>query len=85
MKIRYSFVTNSSSSSFIISKDDLTAKQYQMLKGYNEYASTKKWHDCWYITEDEDSIRCFTVMDNGEMDEFLKRIKVDLKVLKYEE
>lgn len=83
MKFRSDFVTNSSSSSFIISKNDLTKKQLKMLLDYNVYSGRRKWGDEWEIEDHEDQIYCFTIMDNGDMKMFLKKIKVNLDNVRY--
>ena len=41
MKIRYDFVTNSSSSSFVVAKQSLTNEQIKLI--YNYYDNAKKY------------------------------------------
>jgi hypothetical protein len=81
MKIRNGFVSNSSSSSFVIAKGFLS--QYQIDKIYhhadnleeNENLSPDK-DDAWDITEDEYLIKGYTSMDNFDMREYLLSIGI---------
>lgn len=43
MKIRNGFVSNSSSSSFIVSKDKLTDQQLYSIRNFNAVAQTNNW------------------------------------------
>ena len=43
MKVRQGFVSNSSSSSFIVSKDKLTADQLYAIRNFNEVAKKNNW------------------------------------------
>lgn len=78
MKIRTGFVSNSSSSSFIIQKRDLTALQLFLIKEHSEvgqrlgmqFAET----DAWTITETETEISGSTFMDNFDMKEYFVQI-----------
>jgi len=64
MKIRCGFVSNSSSSSFVIKKHYLSQQQIDGIKNHAtcgiEYANK----DYWEITETEDEIQGSTFMDN---------------------
>lgn len=67
MKIRSGFVSNSSSSSFVLDKKYLTSDEINLIKNFEcevEY---------WSIEEDEDFVRGFTSMDNGYLKEFIKK------------
>lgn len=81
MKLRAGFVTNSSSSSFIVSKKDLTPEQHDHIINHIEYAKLKKFdvgytkkEDAWMIEENDNIMRLYTYMDNFDMEEFLKLI-----------
>lgn len=86
MKIREGFVSNSSSSSFIISKPKLSALQLMALRNHIqvgkelgiEYCDPE---DAWDITEDDDTIRLSTFMDNFDMEEFIGKIEATEAVL----
>ncbi len=54
MKIRYGFVSNSSSSSFIIHKKDLNDEQIEKIK---ECKLFKQKYDSWSIYEDDEEER----------------------------
>ena len=77
MKTRTGFVSNSSSSSFIISLGDLTGKQVKQILAHQIkgakmgllYADS----DPWRVWTTEDQIQGETWMDNFDMEEFLQR------------
>ena len=81
MKVRRGFVTNSSSSSFIIEKKYLTKNQILAIRNHRllgekigiDYSTT----DYWNIDENEDFITGDTYMDNFSMEDFLEKIGVD--------
>jgi hypothetical protein len=64
MKLRLGFVSNSSSSSFIVSKDLLSVSQLELLQRVCE-SSIGKYHDSWNVYVEGDMVRGFTGMDNG--------------------
>jgi len=83
MKIRKGFVTNSSSSSFIINKKDLTKKQIEKIYNHMEDEQTIKNALCknfdkWEIIEDEDFIKGRTILNNFDMETYLIKIGIDL-------
>ena len=82
MKIRHDYVTNSSSSSFVISKTHLDDDQ---ILAINEHISLGKklgMYSCcfdneWYIDENEEYIGGYTSQDNFSMCDFLEKIGVN--------
>jgi len=67
MKIRMGFVSNSSSSSFVVAQSALTEDQINRLLSL-DYVPLGQYRDRWSITDDGRTIRGWTSMDNG-MDE----------------
>jgi len=80
MKRRKGFVSNSSSSSFVIKKDDLTALQVELIKRHGivgEWLGIE-YPDCaWQITESATQIEGYTSMTNFRMSEFFDAIGVN--------
>lgn len=90
MKIRRGFVTNSSSSSFTIAKSNLTVEQIEKIKSHIKVASELNMRyvdpfDSWDISETDDKITGFTIMDNFNMYLFLKLIGIDDSDVEWED
>lgn len=81
MKIRNGFVSNSSSSSFVVMKSNLTPSQIEVCKDFHEqcksyYPDRADDIDGWIVSEDDYSFRFYTVMDNFSATEFITKIGV---------
>jgi hypothetical protein len=70
MKKRYGFVSNSSSSSFILDTTRMTQGQINGIKAF------AKDNNVWDFEFSEDKIKGRTIMDNGELIEVLKAHRV---------
>jgi hypothetical protein len=96
MKTRLGFVSNSSSSSFVIRADDLTGTQIRQILQHieeskrldAEYAH-ESWcndeGDAWDIEFVDQCIRGHTWMDNFSMSHFLEQIGVDDALIRWNE
>ncbi len=79
MKIRSGFVSNSSSSSFMIHLDKLNAKQLFMIQNHAEMGEKMgvgDYYQQWNLTVNEFYVKGETSMDNFNMQDFLKCIGV---------
>lgn len=85
MKYRQGFVSNSSSSSFIINLYNVSGKQLKAIEEHIEYARCKlDWpedecdpEDVWNISSDSEYVKGSVFMDNFNMGKFLSGIGVD--------
>ena len=88
MKVRRDFVTNSSSSSFLIAKKYLDNDQIKAIRNHSELGE-KLGIGCsdepWLIKENGSYITGETGMDNFDMEEFLEKIDVDMSKVDWSE
>lgn len=88
MKVRNGFVSNSSSSSFVVRIDDINTDQLDKLFHHIdnidllknvisvEYLSLLHKHDAWKLIRTQDFIIGETIQNNFPMDKFLKVIGI---------
>lgn len=96
MKIKSDFVTNSSSSSFVIDIKNLTMEQVSMIHDHIETALMIQKRDpdvdfgypnrmdAWTISEANGKISGSTIMDNFDMIGFLTYIGVPMDLVEYD-
>lgn len=76
MKIRNGFVSNSSSSSFVISLDDVTGRQLDLIKDHVIFGRVEKYN-AWSITVRDGVVSGYCSMDNFNMGMYLTDIGID--------
>ena len=93
MKTRTGFVSNSSSSSFVISLDNITDVQLEKIENHIHFAQDMRnihyseEDDAWDINVDKEKnvVRGNTFMDSFSMPTFLGNIGVPADVVKWDE
>lgn len=87
-KKRLGFVSNSSSSSFIIARGDITEHQQKKLMRIAA-GPIGEWDDSWNVYETAVGISGFTIMDNGCRDDgmynVLQNLGIDMTKVNWEE
>lgn len=84
MKTRADYVTNSSSSSFVINKKYLDNDQIIAIREHSrlgEKLGIKYSEEAWSIEENSKYIGGCTFMDNFDMREFLEKIDIDIRLV----
>ncbi len=82
-KIKQGFISNSSSSSFIIKLENITSQQLNFIKNYKEYDDD--FYDEWSITTDDNYVKGYTDMDNCDMCKYLDKIGVPKSEVEWED
>jgi hypothetical protein len=86
MKIRSGFVSNSSSSSFIVSLKDISASDLKKIFDYSDNKSTELpiCRDGWSFSVEGDVLHGFTIMDNDDLDKYLKEQNISTEKFQWE-
>jgi hypothetical protein len=82
MKTRTGFVSNSSSSSFIIDKKHLTTQQIELIKNHS---ASEGCDDPWDVEEKGEYVVGSTWMDNFDMEKYLREIGVPMDKVEWGE
>jgi hypothetical protein len=83
MKIRIGFVSNSSSSSFVIYVKYLAGEQYIKIINYLRNINEDNFN--WTEDKDNLTIRGFTIMDNDYFGSFLQTLDVNHNAIIWDE
>ena len=88
MKTRNGFVSNSSSSSFVLPKSAITAQQYDDLQEFC-IIPVGEWGDSWDINSDRDTVSGFTCMNNsgsdvGGLEDWMKKNNFPMNIIEWE-
>jgi hypothetical protein len=81
MKLRNGFVSNSSSSSFVLNKSLLSQEQIESIWKHIELGKKlniefTEDRNSWNISETIDTIDGYTLMNNFDMEEFFEKINI---------
>ena len=87
MKVRNCFVSNSSSSSFVIKKEALSLILIDAIINHaywgERFGIPHSHSDQWSITETDDTIEGCTSLDNFDMETFLEKIGIKEEDIKW--
>ena len=89
-KIRNGFVSNSSSSSFIVQKKNLIPEQIQKIVDVEIYAKDSGVEypgeaQGWKITDDGETLSGHTYMDNFDMEAYFRYIGIDNEKVQWDD
>ena len=92
MKTRTGFVSNSSSSSFVLNRHYVSQAQVDYIENHIAHAKMHGWqegytdpYDAWTITVTDSEVRGDTCMDNFSMQEFMDQIGVPAHAVTWED
>ena len=88
MKVRNGFVSNSSSSSFVIKKSDLSQEEINKIINHVEEGKEDiefaTLNDKWDINVTKYEVRGSTGMDNFDMERFFNLIGIDKNIVEWD-
>ena len=90
MKTRTGFVSNSSSSSFVLLLEHISIAQLEMLQNHVSTADrlcpelSMGEHNAWDIRVDALTVRGFTWLDNFDMQAFMEVIGIDTNLVEWD-